>query len=124
MLAAPRRGWAEDLRAVELLGPVRVMFVLAAWIAPAAAAAAAAVAAVTGPAVEGLFVPCNAEPTPSLRLPNYLHLYQQKPSVPCMEGHRPVTTLEASSARSCAALASNSPGVSSLLPVSVDPPPT
>jgi len=38
-----------------------------------------------------------------------------------MEGHRPVATLEASSARFCAALALTVPGLSSLPLVSVDP---
>ena len=41
-----------------------------------------------------------------------------------MAGHRPAATLAASSARFSAALASSSPGVSSLLPASVDPLPT
>ena len=119
---------AEDLRVIELLGPALVTFVLAAWLALAVAAAAAAVVAavavVVGLAVEGLFVPCNAEPTPNLRLPNFLLRYQRKPSAPCMEGHRPVAIPEASSARSSAALASSFPGVSSLLPAFADPLPT
>ena len=89
--------------------------------AVAVAAAAAAAPAAAALAAEDLFVPCSAEPIPSLHLLGCLHLYRQKPSVPCMEGHRPVATLEASSARFCAALALTVPGLSSLPLVSVDP---
>jgi len=117
-----RRDLVEDLQVIEPLGLALVMFAPAAWLAVAAAAAAAVVAAaVTELAVEGLFVPCNAEPIPSLHLPDCPHQYPQKPLGPYMEGHRLVATLAALSARFYAAPVLSSPGVSSLLPASVDP---
>jgi len=125
-----RTDLAADLPVIGPLSLDRVMFELAAWLAvvvavvaavAVAVAAAAAAPAAAALAAEDLFVPCSAEPIPSLHLLGCLHLYRQKPSVPCMEGHRPVATLEASSARFCAALALTVPGLSSLPLVSVDP---
>lgn len=67
-------------------------------------------------------MPCNVAPTPSSRLPNSLHRFQQKPSEPCMVEPRPPAILVTWYAQFYASLTDNFLAGSFLLPVSVDRP--
>ena len=124
-----RRGSVVVLQVIELLGLDPAMVELAVWFAVAAAVAVAVAAVVVAAAAIALvavdlFVPYNAEPILSSHLQGCLHQYQQTPSAPCTEEHRPATTLGALSARSSAALALISLASFALPPVFADLPRT